>query len=542
MDVVLGVAVTSPVARLALVDAVPGGSGVIDQSVVDVATNSIEKLTETVVGTNQLLASENHRLVATGLVWSDPGRADELRRALEDSGVQDLTLVSESQAATALLQYTSGAEERPGSAVLLVDDETATLSMVGADDAPPTVLAAQPLEGSDATAACVTLLGRLRAEPGAVSDVYLMGTSADLTTIADQLRTASSAQVEVADDPAFAIARGAAMAAAAATMTQVVRSPGETTTMMPAAEITREPERQLAYSMADEDSLLPMEYEGADGEEGEAEAAAPWFGSRPLLISNAVVAFAVIGFAVLAVAVAITIRPTASQQPVQGHQNAAPGKFMPLLPTQQQAPVPPPPPDQPDAGFQGGTVPVVSGPTPQQGGVPGGVVPNPPEGGTPAPVPGAPATPGAPANPIPIPIIVPYPGWTPPTRPTTPTTPPSTPSSSSPSTSPSSSMPSTPPSTPPSSSMPASSLTQTSQVVTTSAAAPPVSTAPMSPVYTPPQTTAAPPPVYTQPQTVAPQPAYTPPPQTVAPQPVAPQPVTPRVPIGPRFGGHGGSG
>ncbi|WP_050038859.1 hypothetical protein ABFA25_05520 [Mycobacterium lepromatosis] len=52
MDVVLGVAVAGRVARLALV----GSGDVLDQSIVDLADNPIEKLTETVVGTNQLLA------------------------------------------------------------------------------------------------------------------------------------------------------------------------------------------------------------------------------------------------------------------------------------------------------------------------------------------------------------------------------------------------------------------------------------------------------------------------------------------------------
>jgi len=79
MDVVLGVAVTGPVARLALVGAGAGGSDVIDQSVVDLANNPIEQLTETVVGTNRLLANENHRLVGTRLCWTDHSGADQLR-------------------------------------------------------------------------------------------------------------------------------------------------------------------------------------------------------------------------------------------------------------------------------------------------------------------------------------------------------------------------------------------------------------------------------------------------------------------------------
>ena len=250
--------------------------------------------------------------------------------------------------------------------MLLVDDQTATLSMVDAGEAPPTVLAAQPIEGSDATAACDTLLRRLGAEPGAADDIYLIGTSPELNTVSNQLRTTSSIPVQVPDD--FAIARGAAMAVEPTTMTQAVMLPDETTAIPPAAEMTQmSPQQgeQLAYSMADDSALLPMDT--SEPEDDYAEAPAPRLSTRSLLISNAVVAFAVIGFAVLAVVVAITIRPTASQQPVQGHPNAAPGKFMPPLPTQQQAPLPPVPAGNAAAVLPPGSgLPEVSGPGPQQ--------------------------------------------------------------------------------------------------------------------------------------------------------------------------------
>ena len=82
MDAVLGVAVTGPVARLALVGSTPGGPDVIDQSTVDVTENPIEKLIDTVVGTHRLLADEHHRLVATGVCWSDQELAAELRRLI----------------------------------------------------------------------------------------------------------------------------------------------------------------------------------------------------------------------------------------------------------------------------------------------------------------------------------------------------------------------------------------------------------------------------------------------------------------------------
>ncbi|AMC62407.1 membrane protein [Mycobacterium tuberculosis] len=102
MDVALGVAVTDRVARLALVDSAAPGT-VIDQFVLDVAEHPVEVLTETVVGTDRSLAGENHRLVATRLCWPDQAKADELQHALQDSGVHDVAVISEAQAATALV-------------------------------------------------------------------------------------------------------------------------------------------------------------------------------------------------------------------------------------------------------------------------------------------------------------------------------------------------------------------------------------------------------------------------------------------------------
>jgi hypothetical protein len=406
VDAVLGIAVTGPIARLALVAATPAGPDVIDQSTVDVAAHPIEKLTDTVVGTHRLLADEHHRLVATGVCWSDQRLADELRRLLINAGLEDVALVSEPEAATALVRNTSRGSGEQGTAVLLVGDQTATLSMVGADEAPPTVLAAQPIEGSDATAALETLMNRLGAQTGAAGDVFVIGTSPELNTVANQLRATSSMPVQVPD--AFAIARGAAMAVEPTSMTQAVMLPDDTTAIPPAAEMTQmsaQHGEQLAYSMADESELLPMDAES--GPEGDyAEGPGGRLSTRSLLISNAVVAFAVIGFAVLAVAVAVTIRPSASTQPVQGHPNTAPGKFMPPLPTQQQAPLPPVPAVNPAAVLPPGSgLPEVSSPGPQQEIAP---VPEGPPAPAGPPAPNVPP-PVNPPNPVPIPIPIPIP-------------------------------------------------------------------------------------------------------------------------------------
>ncbi|MBW0017541.1 MAG: hypothetical protein JO236_08365 [Mycobacterium sp.] len=545
MDVALGVAIEGEVGRLALIEPAGAGSGVIDQSVIELGENPVGILTETVAGTNQLLAGENHRLVATRLCWSDEVKVDELRRALEDSGVQNVQALSESEAATALL----GPAARD-TRVLLVSDENATLLAPAVDDpdAPPTVLAAGPAVGADATATLDTMMARLGGEVGGAGDIYLVDTSSEATTnIADQLRSEQTMRVEVAEDPTFALARGAALAAGAAaaslglagaasagdfTALAPAVPAGDATGLIPPDELHTgaQQEPQLAYSESGDYQLLPLE--GSDDyglagaefddfgefDDDEAVTGPVRLSSRSVLIKNAVIAFAVLGFSTLAVAVAVTVRPTAASVPVQGHQNAQPGKFMPLLPTQQQAPVPAPPADEPTLGFQGGTVPAVQTPVPQQVS-PGGI----PE----VPVP-TPAAPG-----VPVPIPVPFPGWQPgqPTE-TVPTytTPTTTPPTTTPPTT-------TPPTTTAPTTTPPTTTPPTTQQ-TTQATTPPTTQA-VTPTTQP--TTAAPPTTHTNPPTqqttAAPQPTYT---QQIPTQTAAPKPATPQQPANPQptHGGH----
>jgi hypothetical protein len=547
MDVVLGVAVTGPVARLALVGPGANGADVIDQSEVDLAGNPIGTLTETVVATNRLLADENHRLTATRLCWTDHPKADQLRRALEDSGVTNVAVLSESQAVTALMR----AAGRPGAA-LVVGDETATLSMPGStegdEDAPPTLLASASLaggSGDQATAALDTLMARLGDQPNAPGDIYLVGTSSDLNSVADQIREASTMRVEIPDDPTFALARGAAMAAVplavlsagdAAAMAPAVGLTGDETAMAPAVGLTgdetafapaAEPagaEQQLAYSMADEGEPFGADEFGdehGDFDDADAETGQLPLSRRSLVLGNAVIAFAVIGFASLAVAVVVGVRPTSSQAPVVGHQNAAPGKFMPLLPTQQQAPVPPPPPDQPNAGFQGGVVPDSNGYIPPQ-------LMSPAAGGTPpvAPVNPPPVAPGVPGfmpnpnGPIPVPIIIPFPGWRPQPPPYVP---PYTPPTTGPYTPPTS--PTKTPYTPPTTTY--SPPTTTYSPPTTTHQPPTTTYSPPTTTHQAPTTTYSPPSTHTQTQTQTQQTATPQPTRTQQPIPQQPGPQQP---------------
>ena len=331
VDLALGVAVDGPVARLALIETGNGAHGVIDESVVDLAEDPIARLTETVVGTSRSLADQYHRLVATRLCWSDQDLANQLRQVLDDSGVQNVAVVSDSEAATAMASLPLAVPDDPDFAIArgaALDAATGRLSYPAGD---ATALAPVPPTGP--------------LSPQAGEDT---------------------------------------MASAAAPMTEAF-SESEVATRVAASE------PQLAYSMEDDDSeLLPMEYGGDDDEELDA-AAAP--AGRALLVGSAAGGMLVAGIAALAVAVTIGVRPTAAthpQPPAPAQQKSVPGNFVPALPAPNPVPAPvvqPPPALVPDAGVpQGGPGPAVGG-----GGGPDQVLPPAP---VPPPDVGPPPAPG----------------------------------------------------------------------------------------------------------------------------------------------------
>ncbi len=613
-DAVLGIAVAGSVARLALVGPGAGGSVAIQHLVVELPMYSFEPLIPAVVNAQQSLAAEGRSLVGTQVYSPDQAQADALCQALAGAGAPNVAAVSQLQAATALLHTILGAGGGPGSVLFLITDEAATLFALGAD-ALASVLAAVGLEhAADAAAAAAAAADvfedLLRFAQFEVDAAFLVGTAANLIEAADILRTRKHMRVVVPDDPAFALARGAALAAGhagdatamspatqmapalpyapdatamapaspyapdatamapaspyapdATAMAPATQAAAGATGISPTSGMGSSPaEQQLAYSMAGDDELLPAD--GLDEfddeyDDGEADTGPVPLSRRSLLLGNAVVAFAVIGFATLAVAVAVVVRPAAAQEPVVGLQNAAPGKFMPLLPTQQQAPVPAPPSDQPNAGYQGGVIADSNGYIPAPSVSPGAV-------GTPAPVapPNVPAFTPNPNAPIPIPIFIPWPGWrpyyppyrppyvtttpptqppvttTPPTQPVVTTTPPTQPLvTTTPPTQPP--VTTTPPTQPPVTTTPPTTAVVTTPPTTAAVTTPPTTEAPKptttaAPVPTtaaPAPTTAAPAPTTAAPapkptQTVAPQPTVAPKPPTQQPQTVAPKPPT----------------
>lgn len=348
MQLIFGVSVTGSAANLALVDAT-NPSSVLDQSVVDISTDAIEQLRSTIVETDRMLRQDGHHLAATRLSWPNDPRAAELRDTLLNNGVADVSLVSVSDAATAAIRQLGTDAGAQTTALLLVEDETVALSVVGPDSANTSVIAIEPIPLLGAAAACGVLLDRFREESGGAHDIYLISATGSTEPLAAQLGAASPVPVHAVDEPAAALARGAA-AIAPDGYAPATTATGIATAMSPQLG------DQLAYSMAPDSEpidlgyspeieqydagvytqssmqALPLNNEPTEFGPAATAAARP---ARPriLLLGSTIAAMVVTGFAVLAVVVAISIQPTASEQAIRDYESV-PGKYLPVMPGQ----------------------------------------------------------------------------------------------------------------------------------------------------------------------------------------------------------------
>ena len=543
MDVVLGVSVTGRVARLAMVGAPSSGGQVLDEYALDLPDDATTDLADTIVGTYRSVAESGSRVAATRLCLPDAGYADTLRQQILSAGVDNVELVSEADAAAALAR-SLGVD----AALLLADDDTVSLTVVGEDAESTSVIGSLPIGAAGAAVACATVLQRVPAGVAPLR-VMLVGQRLDLNSVAAEL--SSTTPVQVPPDAGYAIARGAAQTAdaagfsPAADATQMAIPVADATQMAPvSAPVNYEATQmapaaapataagaavgpELAYSQAPEDGSLEPEYaempmdplsEFVPEQEDQADyttAIAPP-APRMILIGSAA-AFLLISFATLAVTVAVHVRPAAdvSAQPVPAVQSdTVPGRYLPPVP------------HEPDPV----ALPVaVLTPAPAAPAVPA-VVPNnrpviqapvaPPA--LPAPPPAvlpAPAPIGVPPIPLPLPpvIIVPplNPPWTPPWNPPTTVTSPVTTTPRTTTTTPTTTTTTTTTTTPTTTTAPP---TTTTTVPTTTTTVPTTTTEPPTTTTEPPTTTQEP--TLTQTQSQAP----------VTQAPVEPAPVT-QVPV-----------
>ena len=410
MDIVLGVSMTPTTVHMVVVDGEKADGATVEHDTFDIGSaegtptsSATDHVLAAIMGTREGAVAGGHRLVSTGVTWSDHANAAELRQALADRRIDGVTFVSQLRAAGALAEAAGSLFGYDKPALLLVEADSATVAVVDMTDAAIIKVDSQPLTDADTAPVLTDMLSALKGHPSSPDGMFVIGSGRDLSAVIEQANEVLSIPVSSPADGELALARGAALAAA------------DLGGLDPptAADLSglEQPTAALAYSQ-DTDALSAT----AAGVDDVAYAQVSAYGQRAgkpfVLVGSAMAAIFTVGVISLVITLAVSIRPTADSLPGPAF-GAAPPSVAP-----QQAPVPPsamppapppaaavptsvvaPPPPPPALAANVAPPPVVQAPVPRHAEVPAPA----PEAAPPAPE----APPPAEAAPVPPVAAVP---------------------------------------------------------------------------------------------------------------------------------------
>ena len=329
MDIVLGVSMTPTTVRMVLVEGENADGAIVDHDVFDItaiegsATSSAaDQVIAAVLGTKESAEAGGHHLKSIGVTWSDHREAAELRDALAARGIDDVMLVSELHAAGALAQAIGRAVGYDTTALFFIDRDTATLSVVQTDDGSVVKVLSRTLHSEDAMAVLTEMAAAVDGQDSPPQGMFVVGSGVDVSSVKAHLEHLVSIPVNAPDEPELALARGAALASAAA----------------PALEASTV---GLAYSQDPDGTTAGSAYAGLAGAATQlapvsgpeqlmeadlvADLETPDEGRKPfLLVGSALTSIFVVGVVALVISLAVSIRPTADQRPSPGQSAIVP--------------------------------------------------------------------------------------------------------------------------------------------------------------------------------------------------------------------------
>jgi hypothetical protein len=421
VDIVLGVSMAPASVQMVLLQGENADGVTLDEQEFAITAaddsptvSASDRVIASILGTREDTAGAGLELSSVGVAHTDQLEAAALRDALAAHKLENVMLVSAFLAATALTQFVGGAMGYERTAVLFVEPATATLAVVETSDGSITDVhqkQSNSESGQIAATDLMQMVAWLDQLPTRPDGLLVVGSGVDIAPIKPQLEEATSLTVSAPEEPATALARGAALASANAPLfasstaaLAYAQDPG--TGAVDASALPEylsiadagPGEDDLAYSaVADDEASAPTVVidAAAPGESGPRR--------RPgLLVGSAV---AVAGFsAALALEIALTVgvHTTVGLLPAPLHNLIAPAE-------QALAPAP---------GQVAATKAVAPKPSSPPAGVPPPAAPVPAAVVPPAPAPAAPAVPVPlvipPIAPAPVPPVLPDPPASPP--------------------------------------------------------------------------------------------------------------------------------
>jgi hypothetical protein len=315
VEIVLGVSMTPTTVSIALVEGEKADGVIVERDVFDItaidgsATSSAsDHVIAAVLGTQEGAIAAGHHLVSTGVSWTDHAQAAVLREALVARGIEDVLLVSELHAAAALAQAVGRAVGYDKTALMFVERDTATLAVVETADGSVVKVLSQGLHSADTIAVLTEMVTSLQAEKSMPHGMFVVGSNVDVTAVKAHLDDLVSVPVIAPEEPQLALARGAALASANAP-----RFDASTVGLAYSQDL----DGTTAYTLAladDATTVLGHADSFLDTADIASDSTVMPQRSKPfLLVGSSLTAIFVAGVTALAIAMVITIQPTADR-------------------------------------------------------------------------------------------------------------------------------------------------------------------------------------------------------------------------------------
>ncbi|MGB0963802.1 MAG: DUF7159 family protein, partial [Mycobacterium sp.] len=348
MDIVLGVSMTPAKVRMVLVEGEKADGVTVDHDVFEVASidgsaNVTDQVAAAVLGTRESAQAGGHHLKSIGVTWSDHAEASALRDGLAAAGIDDVMLVSEGHAAASLAQAVGQAVGYASTALLFVNRDTATLSVVRTDDGSVVKVLSRTLHSADAMTVLTGMADAVAAWEAPPEGIFVVGSGVDISSVKAHLEHLVPVPVNAPEEAELALARGAALASASAPTFEAStvglaysKDPdGSTAGSAYAAPASADTQLAPAATAQPADDVVD-EYAQTQARPVEGER-------KPfLLVGSALTSIFVVGVVALAISLAVSIRPTADQRPSPAEGIIVPSSQVPAPAQEALQPVDPP--------------------------------------------------------------------------------------------------------------------------------------------------------------------------------------------------------
>jgi hypothetical protein len=333
VDIVLGVSMAPESVRMVLLEGRGADGIIVDEDDFDLgpestADEAADQVIAAILGTRESAAENGHQLRSSGVTWTDPHEADAIRSALSAHKLENVMLVSAFEAAAALAQSVGSATHWASTALLFVEPTTASLAVVDSSDGSVADVRQQALPADNAAvlAELVAMVSGMEKAADRPRFLFLVGSGVDVQTIKAALDASTSLSVTAPEEPETALARGAALASANASLG------APATSLMAKAPVERTDSGvgELAYS----------EVADADLRDTESGAGREYRSNRTFVVALSAIAAFVIGAVALVLGLALGIRPHVEERSSISKNVVAPASE---APAPKVVPAPPPP-------------------------------------------------------------------------------------------------------------------------------------------------------------------------------------------------------